>query len=87
MSTTAIEEIELSERYVSFEPEDTHSVLDGQLPPPDRGFGAWSFLLTASLVEAVVWGFPETFGGMYTSGCVVAGNTHRLHSLPCVLHQ
>ncbi|KAJ3745449.1 major facilitator superfamily domain-containing protein [Lentinula detonsa] len=32
------------------------------LPPVDGGFGAWSFLTAAFFVEAVVWGFPTSFG-------------------------
>ncbi|TRM63897.1 MFS general substrate transporter [Schizophyllum amplum] len=33
-----------------------------QLPPVDRGFGAWSFLAAACLVESITWGFPEAYG-------------------------
>ncbi|KAL1739211.1 hypothetical protein HDZ31DRAFT_25267, partial [Schizophyllum fasciatum] len=33
-----------------------------QLPPVDRGFGAWSFLAAAFAVETVVWGFPTAYG-------------------------
>lgn len=33
-----------------------------QLPPMDRGFGAWSFLAAAFLVETIVWGFPTAYG-------------------------
>ncbi|KAL1748684.1 major facilitator superfamily domain-containing protein [Schizophyllum fasciatum] len=33
-----------------------------QLPPMDRGFGAWSFLAAAFMVEAIVWGFPTAYG-------------------------
>ncbi|KZT28398.1 MFS general substrate transporter [Neolentinus lepideus HHB14362 ss-1] len=32
------------------------------LAPVDKGFGAWSFLLAAFFVEAIVWGFPNSFG-------------------------
>ncbi|KAJ4473672.1 major facilitator superfamily domain-containing protein [Lentinula aciculospora] len=32
------------------------------LPPVDEGFGAWSFLTAAFFVEAIVWGFPNSFG-------------------------
>ncbi|KAJ3720959.1 major facilitator superfamily domain-containing protein [Lentinula raphanica] len=32
------------------------------LPPVDTGFGAWSFLTAAFFVEAIVWGFPNSFG-------------------------
>ncbi|KIM26701.1 hypothetical protein M408DRAFT_16862 [Serendipita vermifera MAFF 305830] len=33
-----------------------------ELAPVDGGFGAWSFLLAAFLVENIVWGFPNAFG-------------------------
>ncbi|KAG8803550.1 hypothetical protein FRC16_004676 [Serendipita sp. 398] len=32
------------------------------LAPVDGGFGAWSFLFAAFLVELIVWGFPNAFG-------------------------
>ncbi|EPQ51107.1 MFS general substrate transporter [Gloeophyllum trabeum ATCC 11539] len=32
------------------------------LAPIDNGFGAWSFLVAAFFVEAIVWGFPNSFG-------------------------
>ncbi|KAJ7601179.1 major facilitator superfamily domain-containing protein [Mycena floridula] len=32
------------------------------LPAVDRGFGAYSFLAAAFIVEGVVWGFPYAFG-------------------------
>ncbi|KAF5367010.1 hypothetical protein D9758_003844 [Tetrapyrgos nigripes] len=35
---------------------------ESSLPPMDRGFGAWSYLVAAFLVEAIVWGFPLSFG-------------------------
>ncbi|KAJ3008461.1 hypothetical protein HKX48_008516, partial [Thoreauomyces humboldtii] len=31
-------------------------------PPQDKGAGAWIFLLGASVIEAVTWGFPACFG-------------------------
>ncbi|KAF9260480.1 MFS general substrate transporter [Marasmius fiardii PR-910] len=37
-------------------------VTQSSLPPVDTGFGAWSFLLAAFLVEAIVWCFPFSFG-------------------------
>lgn len=41
-------------------------VLTGQpefsLPPTDRGKSAWLFLAASFLIEAVVWGFPFSFG-------------------------
>ncbi|KAL1669918.1 major facilitator superfamily domain-containing protein [Schizophyllum commune] len=33
-----------------------------ELPPVDRGFGAWSFLAAAFMVETIVWGFPTAYG-------------------------
>ncbi|KDQ62717.1 hypothetical protein JAAARDRAFT_30613 [Jaapia argillacea MUCL 33604] len=35
---------------------------ESSLAPVDRGFGVWSFLTGAFLVEAIVWGFPNAFG-------------------------
>ncbi|WPG99138.1 Hypothetical protein R9X50_00194900 [Acrodontium crateriforme] len=32
------------------------------LPPTDRGRAAWSFLAACFVVEAMVWGFPFSFG-------------------------
>ncbi|KAJ7644475.1 MFS general substrate transporter [Roridomyces roridus] len=32
------------------------------LPPIDGGFGAWSFLVAAFVIEAVVYGFPFAYG-------------------------
>ncbi|KAL1740091.1 major facilitator superfamily domain-containing protein [Schizophyllum fasciatum] len=32
------------------------------LPPIDGGFGAWSFLAGAFVVDTVVWGFPTAYG-------------------------
>lgn len=37
------------------------------LAPADTGFAAWSFLLAAFLVEAVVWSFPYAFGIFLTA--------------------
>ncbi|KAJ4465336.1 hypothetical protein C8R41DRAFT_781895 [Lentinula lateritia] len=39
------------------------------LPPVDRGFGAWSFLTAAFFVEAIVWGFPTSFGVFLDGVC------------------
>lgn len=35
---------------------------EGALAPVDGGFGAWSFLAAAFVVEAIIWGFPYAFG-------------------------
>ncbi|KAJ1304561.1 hypothetical protein OPQ81_005702 [Rhizoctonia solani] len=32
------------------------------IPPADRGFQAWLYLLGAFVVETLVWGFPNSFG-------------------------
>ncbi|KAF7314654.1 hypothetical protein MKEN_00939200 [Mycena kentingensis (nom. inval.)] len=32
------------------------------LPPTDRGRRAWSFLAAAFIVQAIVWGFPNSYG-------------------------
>ncbi|TFK52175.1 MFS general substrate transporter [Heliocybe sulcata] len=48
----------------AFELDDSDVVMrnESSLAPVDRGFQAWSFLFGAFLVEAIVWGFPDTFG-------------------------
>ncbi|KAL1746886.1 major facilitator superfamily domain-containing protein [Schizophyllum fasciatum] len=33
-----------------------------QLPPVDRGFGAWSFLCAAFMVETIAWSFSTAYG-------------------------
>ncbi|KAJ7125762.1 major facilitator superfamily domain-containing protein [Mycena crocata] len=38
------------------------SLNESTLPPVDSGFGAWSFLAAAFVVEAMVWGFPDAYG-------------------------
>ncbi|KZP31550.1 MFS general substrate transporter [Athelia psychrophila] len=35
---------------------------ESTLAPVDGGFGAWSFLAAAFVVEMIVWGFPASFG-------------------------
>lgn len=35
---------------------------ESALAPVDRGFGAYSFLAGAFIVETIVWGFPSAFG-------------------------
>ncbi|GJE99307.1 MFS general substrate transporter [Phanerochaete sordida] len=35
---------------------------ESSLAPVDRGFGAWSFLAGAFLIEGLVWGFPNAYG-------------------------
>ncbi|EPQ51106.1 MFS general substrate transporter [Gloeophyllum trabeum ATCC 11539] len=46
---------------------DSESLADNSingttLAPVDRGFGAWSFLVAAFFVQAIVWGFPNSSG-------------------------
>lgn len=41
---------------------DTGSQNIARLPPTDRGFDAWTFLVAAFCVETIVWGFPSAFG-------------------------
>ncbi|KAL1676857.1 major facilitator superfamily domain-containing protein [Schizophyllum commune] len=40
----------------------SHQSAVSELPPVDRGFGAWSFLAAAFTVETIVWGFPTAYG-------------------------
>ncbi|EEB97769.1 hypothetical protein MPER_02843, partial [Moniliophthora perniciosa FA553] len=37
-------------------------VNESSLPPVDGGTHAWLFLLSAFVIEAIVWGFPSSFG-------------------------
>jgi hypothetical protein len=38
------------------------SVQAGPLPKPDEGKDAWLFLSAGFMIEALVWGFPSSFG-------------------------
>ncbi|KAL1658808.1 major facilitator superfamily domain-containing protein [Schizophyllum commune] len=42
-------------------PEDA-MVNVSQLPPVDKGFGAWSFLAAAFMVETIAWAFSTAYG-------------------------
>lgn len=42
-------------------PEEQHEY-EFSLPPVDRGRAAWLFLAASFIVEALVWGFPFSFG-------------------------
>ncbi|CAE6482851.1 unnamed protein product [Rhizoctonia solani] len=43
--------------------ENSSSVIEpSNIPPADRGFNAWLYLLGAFIVETLVWGFPNSFG-------------------------
>ncbi|CAI9638160.1 unnamed protein product [Alternaria burnsii] len=57
MSTSASFNLELADR-------GEHAPEQGQvsLPPVDGGKGAWLFLAAAFIVEALVWGFPFSYG-------------------------
>ncbi|KAF5340127.1 hypothetical protein D9758_013148 [Tetrapyrgos nigripes] len=60
---------------------------ESSLPPMDRGFGAWSYLVAAFLVETIVWGFPLTFGVFleeYLSDPVYASQPNAQFLLPLI---
>ncbi|KAJ7506707.1 MFS general substrate transporter [Mycena galericulata] len=42
--------------------DSLRSMNEVTLPPADGGFGAWSFLAAAFIVDAIVWGFPDAYG-------------------------
>ncbi|KAK7047428.1 hypothetical protein VNI00_006659 [Paramarasmius palmivorus] len=44
------------------EEEETTHLNESSLPPVDGGFRAWTFLLAAVIIGAVVWGLPFSFG-------------------------
>ena len=57
------ESIALSHRT----PDSTSTIAEEEtqrfsLPPADRGKDAWLFLAAAFILEALVWGFPFSFG-------------------------
>lgn len=41
---------------------DEHNSPDQTLPPVDGGLQAWRVLLAAFMFEAILWGFPLSFG-------------------------
>jgi hypothetical protein len=41
---------------------DEHNSPDQELPPVDGGIQAWRVLLAAFMFEAILWGFPLSFG-------------------------
>jgi predicted MFS family arabinose efflux permease len=43
-------------------PEDAEPNIASNLQPTDSGFAAWRLLLTAFVFEALLWGFPLSFG-------------------------
>lgn len=42
--------------------EPDNQAIVSELPPVDRGRGAWTYLLVAFLVEGLCWGFPFSYG-------------------------
>ncbi|KAL9596045.1 MAG: hypothetical protein Q9219_006061 [cf. Caloplaca sp. 3 TL-2023] len=52
---------------------------DTQLPPVDRGIGAWKFLFGAFMIEAFLFGFPLNYGvfqSYYSTHPPYIGNTN-----------
>ncbi|CCF33631.1 monocarboxylate transporter [Colletotrichum higginsianum] len=41
--------------------EDVNTLIQ-TMPPTDKGAAAWKFLLSSFVIEALLWGFPLTFG-------------------------
>ncbi|KAK6210006.1 monocarboxylate transporter [Colletotrichum tabaci] len=41
--------------------EDINTLIQ-TMPPTDKGAAAWKFLLSSFVIEALLWGFPLTFG-------------------------
>ncbi|KAL1301816.1 hypothetical protein AAFC00_006004 [Neodothiora populina] len=64
------ESIELETHAYDAESRDTSTEAEGQdtfsLPPADGGKDAWLFLTSAFVLEALVWGFPFSFGVFQT---------------------
>ncbi|KAJ3756588.1 MFS general substrate transporter [Lentinula raphanica] len=61
-STVHLPDSNLESSTVASSPVSSNDTSAFNLPPVDRGFGAWSFLTAAFFVEAIVWGFPTSFG-------------------------
>lgn len=49
-------------RQASTDPIRSHDEQPDNLPPADKGKDAWLFLAACFMVEALVWGFPFSFG-------------------------
>ncbi|KAI0046069.1 MFS general substrate transporter [Auriscalpium vulgare] len=63
------------------------TVNEHALAPVDSGFGAWSFLAGAYMVETIVWGFPNAFGVFlkaYLDDPSIAAQPHAASVLPLV---
>lgn len=57
------------------------------LPPADQGIQAWSFLVAAFVVEAIVWSFPFAYGVFlesYLSDPVYSSQSHAITLLPLI---
>ncbi|KZV73170.1 MFS general substrate transporter [Peniophora sp. CONT] len=57
------------------------------LKPVDKGFGAWSFLAGAFVVETIVWGFPNAYGvflSVYLDDPKFGSQPHASSILPLV---
>ncbi|KAL9024694.1 MAG: hypothetical protein Q9196_006323 [Gyalolechia fulgens] len=53
--------------------------IDIDLPPADRGSGAWKFLFAASIIEGFMFGFPMNYGvfqSYYSTHPPYVGNTN-----------
>ncbi|KAI4177177.1 MAG: hypothetical protein LQ343_000659 [Gyalolechia ehrenbergii] len=53
--------------------------VDTELPPADRGSGAWKFLFAASMIEGFMFGFPLNYGvfqNYYSAHPPYVGNTN-----------
>ncbi|KAF9262086.1 MFS general substrate transporter [Marasmius fiardii PR-910] len=57
------------------------------LPPVDKGYKAWSFLVAAFFIEGIAWGFPNSFGvflDVYLSDPTYANQSHASSLLPLI---
>ncbi|KAJ7601155.1 MFS general substrate transporter [Mycena floridula] len=60
---------------------------ESSLAPVDGGFGAWSFLAAAFIVESVIWGYPTAFGiflDAYLKDATFASQKHATILLPLI---
>ncbi|KAK0462091.1 major facilitator superfamily domain-containing protein [Desarmillaria tabescens] len=69
MSSARPTSIELSNLSHHSQLEDNAQLNESSLAPVDRGFGAWSYLLAAFVVEGVVWRLPDSFG-VFLDSCL-----------------
>ncbi|KAH8806602.1 MFS general substrate transporter [Flagelloscypha sp. PMI_526] len=50
-------------RQLGFPDASSDTLLnESSLPPVDSGKGAWTYLITSTILEIVIWGFPCSFG-------------------------